>query len=239
MNKEVTSWKSKKLFEDITPFTLLDFEKYPSIILWFKGCNMRCDFCYNTEIVNGNGKFSFDEIESFLNSRKNLIKGVVLCGGEPTIHKEIIEICKILKNEYNFKVKLDTNGLNSTIMKNLLKNDLIDYVALDFKSPFEKFKTITKSHPSNYKSFIETLRLLNESKISFEVRTTFHDKLLSLDDIYSMLDLLERIKYRGIFYIQDFILGKNTFGNLDSSNGTNLSNKIKKKYSFKIRFRNF
>lgn len=239
MSNEVISWKSKKLFEDITSFTLLDFEKYPSIILWFKGCNMRCDFCYNTEIVNGNGKFSFEDISDFLDSRKNLIKGVVLCGGEPTIHKEIIDICKVLKEEYNFKIKLDTNGLNFSVIKTLIKNDLLDFVALDFKAPFEKFKTITKSHPSNYKSFLNTLTLLNESKIPFEVRTTFHDKLLSLDDIYSMLELLESIRYKGIFHLQNFILGKNTFGNLTLPNLLNLENKLKNIYSFPIRFRNF
>jgi len=170
-----------------------------------------------------------NEVKEDLNNKE-----IFVFSSEKTMLEEFINF--IYKKDPIMLVSWFGDSFYFPYLINRCKKLNVDYLKL---SPFEKFKTITKSHPSNYKSFIETLRLLNESKISFEVRTTFHDKLLSLDDIYSMLDLLESIKYRGIFYIQDFILGKNTFGNLDSSNGTNLSNKIKKKYSFKIRFRNF
>ncbi len=233
-------WKKQKIFETVTPFTLLDFENIPSAILWFSGCNMRCSFCYNPEIVNGTGKFSFDDFNAFFETRQNLLKGVVLCGGEPTIHKEIVEISKQLK-KLGYKIKLDTNGLNLKIIKILVQQNLIDYIALDFKAPKSKFQQITKRAVKEYQYFLKTLKLLIKENINFEVRTTFCDSLLDIEDIKNMMNELQNLNYNGIYYLQNFIHGTDTIGEISKRNSINLSKELYnlQKYKFSVQFRNF
>ena len=98
-----------KPIENITPFSLLDFQDLCACIIWFTGCNMRCSYCYNPEIVFGKGKYNFEEAIQFLQKRINLLDGVVLSGGECTLHKELIPFVKEIKN-LGFKIKIDTNG---------------------------------------------------------------------------------------------------------------------------------
>lgn len=236
MNKENILWNQKKIIDSLTSFTLLDFKSYPSAILWFSGCNMRCDFCYNPEIVLGKGKYTFDDIRDFLESRKNLLKGVVLCGGEPTIHKELYYLSKELKL-MGFKIKLDTNGLNTDLIKSLIDDRLVDFIALDFKAIGDKFKLITKT--DQFKEFKKTVQLLIGGTIEYEIRTTYHEQLLSLDDISKMLDFLQSCNYEKTYYFQNFIGNKTTLGKIEEMNSKNLSKIIKQNYPFDIKFRNF
>jgi len=236
MNKENILWNQKKIIDSLTPFTLLDFKSYPSAILWFSGCNMRCDFCYNPEIVLSKGKYTFDDIKGFIESRKNLLKGVVLCGGEPTIHKELYYLSKELKS-MGFKIKLDTNGLNSDLIKSLIDDQLVDFIALDFKAMGDKFNLITKT--DQFKQFKKTVQLLIGSTIEYEIRTTYHEKLLSLDDIYKMLNFLKSCNYKKNYYFQNFISNKTTLGKIEEINSKNLSKIINQNYPFDIKFRNF
>ena len=90
-------WHNKKAIHSITPFTLLDFPDKTACILWFSGCNMKCDYCYNPEIVFGKGQVSFSEIFSFLKLRKNLLDAVVLSGGECLIHQNILPLIQTIK----------------------------------------------------------------------------------------------------------------------------------------------
>ena len=204
----------------ITPFTLLDYPDKTACILWFAGCNMRCEYCYNPDIVLGKGKFTFEETIRFLKSRKNLLDGVVLSGGECTLHKSIIPFIKEIK-ALNFLVKIDTNGTNPEMLKYLLDENLIDYVALDFKAPCGKFQNITKS--DLYKDFEKTLQLLVAGNCNFEVRTTIHSDLLNQSDIQEMVSCLEKNKYKGNYYLQNYINNTNTLGHLKNS-GSNFVN---------------
>lgn len=234
------SYNQNKIIENITPFTLLDFPKTPSAVIWFSACNMRCQFCYNEEIVLSKGRLCFDEIKEFFISRQHLLKGVVFCGGEPTIHNEIIEIAKYLKN-LDFKIKLDTNGLNPKIIKSLLKEKLIDYIALDFKSTKNKFKTITNLNINLYKNFLLSLDTLINSKIDYEIRTTIHSDLLDENDIKSMMDLLQKYNYKKNYYLQNFISNKKTINNLSKNHKKISKDFIQKymdKYNFHIKLRN-
>ena len=163
---------------------------------------MRCSYCYNPEIVLGNATLCFEDLIEFLDSRKNLLKGIVLCGGEPTIHKELYPLCVELK-EMEYKIKLDTNGLNPILIKKLTNEKLIDFIALDFKGINENFKTIT--HVDKFDQFQDTLKFLIESNFNFEVRTTYHEDLISLNELYAMLDFLEIMRYDNKYYIQNFI----------------------------------
>ena len=129
---------------NITPFTLLDYPDKSACIFWYAGCNMRCLYCYNPEIVLGKGTTTFSEAISFLKSRQGLLDAVVFSGGECLIHKNILDQIKIIK-ELGFLIKIDTNGSNPNVLKQLIERNLIDYAALDFKATKSNFQQITKS----------------------------------------------------------------------------------------------
>jgi pyruvate formate lyase activating enzyme len=204
---------SKPIYS-ITPFTLLDYPHKSACILWFAGCNMRCLYCYNPEIVLGKGRMSDDETIMFLQSRQNLLDAVVFSGGECVLHKTIIPLIEKVK-KMGFLVKVDTNGSSPETLKLLLDENQIDYIALDYKAPKSKFQNITQS--DLYNSFEKTLDLILEYQIEFEVRTTYHSDLLTEDDLKEMVDFLESKKYVGNYYIQFFKNNINTLSKLGRS----------------------
>lgn len=172
---------------------------------------MRCDFCYNKDIVFAkDGQYSYADILEFLKTRVNLLDAVVLSGGEATSH-DLVEFCKQIK-ELGFLIKLDTNGTNYNSVKELLKLNLLDYVALDYKAPQDKFMQIT--HSNRYDEFSSTLNLLIQTDIEFEVRTTLHPDLLSVYDINAIINDLIFRGYDNKYYIQNFLLTEDNIGNL-------------------------
>lgn len=203
-----------KAISNITPFTLLDYPHKTACILWYAGCNMRCLYCYNPEIVLGKGTISFTEVISFLKTRIGLLNAVVFSGGECLIHKTIIEHIKIVK-EMGFLVKIDTNGSNPKVLKELVDTNLIDYVALDFKALPINFETITKSNL--FTKFETSFQLLKASKIPFEIRTTYHSKLCTYADLIEMQNYLNDKGYTGNFYVQNFSNGSETLTPLSRS----------------------
>ena len=175
---------------------------------------MRCDFCYNRDIVfSKDGQYSYSNILEFLKTRINLLDAVVLSGGEATSH-ELVEFCKQIK-ELGFLIKLDTNGTNYNSVKELLKLNLLDYIALDYKAPKDKFMQIT--HSNKYNEFSKTLNLIIQSNVEFEVRTTLHNDLLDIDDINAIINDLKNRGYKYDYYIQRFLDTGNSIANLTSS----------------------
>jgi len=206
---------SVKAIYSLTPFTLLDYPHKTACIIWFAGCNMRCLYCYNPEIVLGKGKIDFEYILTFLKTRKGLLDGVVLSGGECTLHKKIIDFVKEIK-KMGFAVKIDTNGSNPKILKSLIHDRLIDYVALDYKSLPHTFEKITQS--GLFSEFEESLSLLIGSDIPFEVRTTFHSSLIEENDFVKMTEYLESQNFEGNYFIQHFMNNVPTLSKLEDSN---------------------
>jgi len=198
----------------LTPFTLLDYPHKSACILWFAGCNMRCLYCYNPEIVLGKGSLTFGKIIEFLHSRKNLLDAVVFSGGECLLHKKIISFIAEVK-KMGFLIKIDTNGSSPKAMQELLNQEIIDYIALDYKAPKSKFQAITQS--DLYDPFEKTLDLILQAKIPFEVRTTFHSDLLTKDDLAKMVAFLESKNYVGNYYIQYFKNNVETLSKLERS----------------------
>lgn len=198
----------------ITPFTLLDYPDKTACILWFAGCNMRCSYCYNPDIVLGKGKLSINQTMDFLHSRKGILDGVVLSGGECTLHKNLIPIIKEIRS-LGYVVKLDTNGCRPKVMKQILEEKLVDYVALDFKALPESFQSVTSS--DLFAEFEETLMLLIQSTTRFELRTTVHADLIDEKDFRAMVCFLENKHYKGNYYVQHFVNQVPTLGNLGYS----------------------
>nr|WP_315196376.1 anaerobic ribonucleoside-triphosphate reductase activating protein [uncultured Flavobacterium sp.] len=198
----------------LTPFTLLDYPHKSACILWFAGCNMRCLYCYNPEIVFGKGIISFENAIQFLKGRKQLLDAVVFSGGECLLHKKSISFIAEIK-KMGFLVKIDTNGSQPKVMEELITKQLIDYAALDFKAMPQNFEKITQS--KLFIPFEKSLHLLLKSDISFEVRTTVHSDLLNKENITEMISYLEKEGYTGNYYIQHFMNGANTIEKLGYS----------------------
>jgi len=206
---------------DLTPFSMLDYPDRLSCIIWIAGCNLRCSYCYNGEIVFGKNKLDFDEVLTFLKKRINLLEAVVISGGEATTHPEILKILKKIKS-LGYLIKLDTNGINFKIIKQIVELKLVDYIALDFKAPPDKFKSITASN--SFENFLKTLNLIANSGIDYEIRTTVHSKLLNEDDINEIINILKDLNYDKIYYLQPFLNGVKTIGNIqEKSTKLNLS----------------
>lgn len=187
---------------DITPFTLQDFPNHTACILWFYSCNFRCLYCYNVDLVERKmPPKKPSEIWDFLNSRKGLLNGVVLSGGECTLYPNLQDLIKDIRS-LGFKVKIDTNGTNPEMLKLLCQNSFVDYISLDYKAPDYLFSKIVKY--KNPEPFFETLDYLCGGNVEFEVRTTVHTELLSEVDVTNIILDLDKRNFRGTYYIQNF-----------------------------------
>ncbi len=207
-----SSWLNQPVIYDLTPFSLLDYPNHLAAIVWFAGCSMRCQYCYNPAIVLApSGKLSCQDILTFLGKRVNRLDGVVLSGGECSDFKELLKLCEKIKL-LGFKIKLDTNGSNPEILANLITAQAIDYIALDYKAPPEKFIAITGSNL--FAQFMTSLDILIGAKVEFEVRTTVHRDLLDEHDLNEMAANLKRHGYNGTFYLQNFVPSSETLGQL-------------------------
>jgi pyruvate formate lyase activating enzyme len=180
--------------------SLLDYPGEISAIVWTIGCNFRCPFCYNRDIVLGNVKsIPEEEIFSFLEIRKGLLDGVVITGGEPLLQDDIFDFCNKLK-KMSYLVKIDTNGTFPEKLKELIEKNLIDYVAMDIKAPKNKYEKLTNVKV-DIKKIEESIKVLQNSKIDYEFRTTFVPGMLTQNDIIEIGKWLKNSKK---FYLQQF-----------------------------------
>ena len=222
---------------DITKFTFQDFPEHTACIVWFAGCNFRCPYCHNPEFITGNlQKIDEQKILDFLKSRIGLLDGVVLSGGECCLFDDIYDFIKKIK-EMGFLVKIDTNGTNTKLIKKLVNDKMIDFVALDYKAPKEKFKSIAGI--DGFDKFDETLKFLIQSNIDMEIRTTVHTKLLNEDDVNNIILDLENKGYNKTYHIQNFRNdNKSTLSNIGDQDRI-LNKELIKSSKIKVFFRNF
>jgi len=136
---------------------------------------------------------------NFLRERKGLLEGVVICGGEPTINKDLPEFCKKIK-KLGYLIKLDTNGSNPEMLKNLINRKLIDYVAMDVKLPKEKYLKVFTGKVK-IKDIQESVNILKQGKVDYEFRTTVVPTVLSKEDV---LKIVRWIKPAKKYYLQNF-----------------------------------
>lgn len=162
--------------------TLLDYPEHVAATIFLGGCNFRCPFCHNRDLVlspHSLPEISKEEVFSFLKKRSHILTGVCVSGGEPTLFKELPDFIRAIK-DMGFYIKLDTNGSNPAVLENLLKENLLDYVAMDIKGEKEKYGRIVGFSPANdtqTQNFqiapIEaSVDIIRNSGISYEFRTT-------------------------------------------------------------------
>jgi len=183
--------------------TLIDYPGKLAATVFFTGCNFRCPWCYSSELVlpekiKEQQKISEKELFSFLKERKRLLEGVVICGGEPTINRDLPKFIKRIK-ELGYFVKLDTNGSNPKMLKKLIKNELVDYVAMDVKLPKEKYPKILKAKVDDIE---ESIKILKQNKVDFEFRTTVIPTVLEKKDILKIAKWIMGSKVK--YYLQNF-----------------------------------
>jgi len=172
---------------DITPFSMQDFPDTLSAIIWFCGCNLRCFYCHNLDIVDGEASLSEEQVLEFLTSRKGLLEGVVLSGGEATLYPNLKEFTKEIK-KLGFKIKLDTNGTKPNLIKEMIEESLLDYVAVDFKASKELYQEVTKSK-NLYEENLNSIKTVAKGNIDYEVRITYHSDFFSEDVLSKMYHL--------------------------------------------------
>ena len=132
----------------VQSISLIDFPKTLSAVIFTQGCNFRCPYCQNPELVSvSRGKISTIDALKHISRISDKIEGVSITGGEPTIQKGLVSFCRYIK-DLDLKVKIDTNGSNPKVVKELLDRDILDYIAMDFKAPLPKYQQIIRTKVS-------------------------------------------------------------------------------------------
>lgn len=164
--------------------TLLDYPKHLAATIFFGGCNYRCPFCHNASLVmnpDDQPVISEEEILSTLYKRKHILEGVCITGGEPTLQKELPDFIRKIK-KIGLNVKLDTNGNNPTMIKYLVAENLVDYIAMDIKNSLEKYGTTIGILNFNTSNIQESVSFIMSCGIPYEFRTTVVKELHSKSD---------------------------------------------------------
>ena len=183
-------------------FSLIDYPKKVCGILFAQGCNFRCPYCHNPELVDHSlfqECLQEEEIFSFLHKRKGKLDAVSITGGEPTIQPDLVEFIERIK-DIGYLTKIDTNGSRPEVLELLINRRLLDYIAMDVKAPLEKYRNIakTKVNPDNIKKSIETIM---DSGVEHEFRTTVVKSLLKKVDLEKIASL---IKGARLYVLQKF-----------------------------------
>lgn len=194
------------LISAIQKFTMLDYPDHTAAIVFTPGCNMRCKFCHNKEFVLPKevekiaGSFVDEEaVLQFLETRKGLLDGVVISGGEPTLQKDLCFFIEKVRAK-GFLVKLDTNGHQPDIIKELAEAGLLDYIAMDVKTLPEKYEELVGE--GDYVTTIpRSIEIIKKSGIAYEFRTTMIKEVHTQEIIEEMTNLLAGSEK---YYMQTF-----------------------------------
>jgi pyruvate formate lyase activating enzyme len=180
--------------------SLVDYPPNIACTVFLGGCNFRCGFCYNPDIVFGRpAQIAEQEFFEFLEERKNILDAVCITGGEPTLQKYLPEFVMKIK-KMGFKVKLDTNGTNPDMLQNLIDNKLVDYIAMDIKGPLEDYDRICgcKVDTEVVKKSIEQVKRL----FDYEFRLTVVPMFIDKDNITKVGEILKGSKR---IFLQQFV----------------------------------
>jgi len=179
--------------------SLSDWDSKVSSVIFLPGCNMRCPFCYNKNLVLHPEKMpiiSLEHVENYLEANRKWIDGLVITGGEPTNQTDLPFLCERIK-KLGFQVKVDTNGTNPAMINGLIRKQLVDYVALDVKAPLteKKYSQVCGVDASSFLEKIkETIQILLDGEVEYELRTTMVPKLHQMEDIEKICQAIKGCK---------------------------------------------
>ena len=183
--------------------TLLDYPGKVASTIFTGGCNFRCPYCHNGDLVLNHTTmepYSEEEIFSHLNKRKNTLNGVCITGGEPTLQTELPEFIRKVKS-LDLLIKLDTNGTNPAMLSSLLEEGLLDYVAMDIKHCKSKYNDVACMNSLDMQSIEESVDILKNCDIDYEFRTTVTRELHKMEDFEEIGKWIEGSKD---YYLQPY-----------------------------------
>ena len=189
------------LLAGLQKLSLIDYPDKTSCIVFTAGCNFQCPFCHNPSTQKKMASMREEEFFYFLEKRKGLLDAVCVSGGEPTIHEDLTFFLARIKN-MGFLVKLDTNGTNPGLLKELIENNMIDYVAMDVKAPLEKYSLLAGINADDElkEKIKQSIEIIKTSGIAHEFRTTVAPGLIEEGDVKKIAEMI-----RGsLFYLQQF-----------------------------------
>jgi len=176
-----------------------DWDGKVSSVIFLPSCNMRCPFCYNKSLVLSPEKMpaiAYEQIENYLEANRKWIDGVVISGGEPTLHENLPLLCRKIK-KMGFRVKVDTNGTSPAMIGGLIDEQLVDHVALDMKAPLtrEKYSQACGVNATPLlKKIKETIQMLLKDTVEYEFRTTVVPTLHKAEDIEKICQTIKGCK---------------------------------------------
>ncbi len=184
--------------------TLIDYPGRIAATIFLCECNFRCPWCYSSELVlpekiKKQPKISEKDFFKFLKERKGLLEGAVICGGEPAINKGLPEFIKKIR-KLGYLVKLDTNGSSPEMLKKLIDDKLIDYVAMDIKGPKERYSQFA-GIKVDVKKIQKSIDILKEGKVDYEFRSTIVPTLHIKEDVMAMAKWISGAKR---YFLQNF-----------------------------------
>lgn len=190
------------IFGGLEKCTLIDYPGHTACMVYTIGCNFRCPYCHNPELVDETTevRITEDEVLAFLDTRQGLLDGLVITGGEPTIHDDLLSFMKKVK-EKGFLVKLDSNGTSPETLRRAIEDKLVDYIAMDIKSPLAKYSNIV-ARPVDTERIRKSIDVLMASSVDYEFRTTIVKSLLSEEDIVAIGKDIRGAKN---YYLQAFV----------------------------------
>lgn len=184
-------------------FAPKDFPGYISSTIFLGGCNFRCPFCHNSDLVLRPEilpTFPLDYFLSFLDSRKGWLEGICITGGEPLLHDDL-ETLLILIKDRDLLVKVDTNGSFPSRLENLIQKKLVDYIAMDVKAPLARYQEVTRATVDE-EDIVRSVDIIKNSGLGYVFRTTLVPGLVGPEDIKKICQMLNGAK---IYQLQQFI----------------------------------
>ncbi len=182
--------------------SLVDYDGYAACTVFLAGCNLRCPYCHNAALLSGGLADAISEADffAFLEKRRGLLDAVCISGGEPTLRAGLPDFCRRIK-ALGYRVKLDTNGSSPEVLRLLIGEGLVDYVAMDVKAPLSDYPELLSADSEDAARIGESMELLIGGKLPFEFRTTLVSEMIDEDGIRR---IAEHIKGAPLLFLQKF-----------------------------------
>ena len=181
--------------------TLIDYPGKVACMIYTIGCNFHCPYCHNPELVDETAdEIDIEDIFKLLEERKKLLDGVVITGGEPTLHDDLLDMMARIK-KLGYLIKLDSNGTRPEMLRKAVKLGLVDYIAMDIKAPLSSYSQQV-ARPVDTEAIKESIKFIMSCGVDYEFRTTIVKSLLSEDEVE---EIVKSIKGAKKYYLQKFI----------------------------------